>query len=216
MGKYKIAIFDLDGTLLNTAEGILAATKHTIETFHHRIPSEEVLRTFIGPPIQDSFERVYGLTKEEADVMAAEFRKKYKEDCLFMAEPYEGVYTLMQELHLQGIKVAVATYKRQDYTETILKHFEFDKYLDVYIGSDSEGKFKKNDIIRKCLQDLNCTDNSEAVMIGDSWHDANGAQQIGIDFIGVTYGFDFRSHKDVQQCVSIGSADMAMGILEFL
>lgn len=216
MKRYDISIFDLDGTLLNTAEGILFATKHTMKQFGFPVPTEEVLRSFIGPPIQDSFARVYQLEKEQANAMAAEFRKKYKEECLFMAEPYDGIYELMKELRSRGVKIAVATYKRQDYAETILKFFGLEQYLDTFYGSDFEGKLKKNDIIKKCMDQLGNSDNRKAVMIGDSRHDANGAEQLGIDFIGVTYGFDFRTKEDVQKYMCVGSADMPMEILDLL
>ena len=215
MKKYEIAVFDVDGTLLDTREGVLESVKHTIQKFGMDMPEPEVLRSFIGPPIQDSFAKTYHLDKAQADEMAAEFRLVYKDKYLFCAEPYEGIYELMDELIKRGVKVAVATYKRQDYAENILRHFKFDQYSNVLYGADFEGKLKKVDIIRKCMVDLGSTDYSNAVMIGDSWHDANGAEQIGVDFIGVTYGFDFRTDEDVRKCTCIGSADTPLEVLKF-
>lgn len=215
MSKYEIAVFDVDGTLLDTTEGVLASVEHAIRTFGYPMPSPEVLRTFIGPPIQDSFAKTYQLEKAQADAMAAEFRQCYKGENLTKAKPYEGIYELMDELVKRGVKIAVATYKRQDYAEAILKYFGFDKYSNILYGSDFEGKLKKMDIIQKCMVDLGSTDYRNAVMIGDSWHDANGAEQIGVDFIGVTYGFDFRNEEDVRNCTCIGSADTPMEILKY-
>lgn len=215
MNRYEIAVFDVDGTLLDTTEGVLAAARHAIQVYGYPMPSEEILRTFIGPPIQDSFAKTYHLEKEKADAMAAVFRTSYKDEHLYEAKPYDGIYNLMDELVKRGIKIAVATYKRQDYAEGILKHFGFDRYSNVLYGADFEGKLKKVDIIRKCMIDLGSTNYQNAVMIGDSWHDANGAEQIGVDFIGVTYGFDFRTEEDVRKCTCIGSADTPMDILRF-
>lgn len=215
MSKYEIAVFDVDGTLLNTKEGVLASVKEVILKHGLDMPSEEVLDTFIGPPIQDSLARTFDLDKEKADELAAEFRMIYKGPNLLKATPYEGIYELMDELVKRGVQIAVATYKRQDYAEDILKHFGFDRYSDILYGSDFEGKLKKVDIIRKCMVDLGSEDYSNAVMIGDSWHDANGAKLLGVDFLGVTYGFDFHSKADVEACKNAGSADTPLELLKY-
>lgn len=215
MSKYEIAVFDVDGTLLNTKEGVLASVKEVILKHGLDMPSEEVLDTFIGPPIQDSLARTFDLDKEKADELAAEFRMIYKGPNLLKATPYEGIYELMDELVKRGVQIAVATYKRQDYAEDILKHFGFDRYSDILYGSDFEGKLKKVDIICKCMVDLGSEDYSNAVMIGDSWHDANGAKLLGVDFLGVTYGFDFHSKADVEACENVGSADTPLELLKY-
>lgn len=214
-GKYKIAVFDLDGTLLDTTEGVIAAVQYAVEQENLAPLDKETLLTFIGPPVQDSFYRVFGVEGSKRQRMTDNFRNQYKEFELFKAIPYEGIYELCDALLAKGIKVAVATYKRQDYAESILKHFHFDRYSNTLYGADPENKLKKVDIIRKCMENLDETDYSNAVMIGDSIHDASGAEQIGMDFIGVTYGFDFRTKKDVMKCKAIGSADKPMEILDF-
>ncbi len=216
MNQYNIVVFDVDGTLLDTSEGILNSVKHTIDVYHKKMPDPETLRSFIGPPIQDSFQKEYQLSKEEADEMAAEFRRVYKDIYLFGAVPYPGIYECMTVLREHGVRLAVATYKRQDYAEKILTHFQFDKYCDVIYGSDFEGKLKKVDIIEKCMVDLGSADYKDAVMVGDSWHDANGAGLLGVDFIGVTYGFDFRTKEDVGKYPSVGCADTPMELLPYI
>lgn len=212
---YEIAVFDVDGTLLNTTEGVLAAVKYTIEKHGLKLVTDEQLLTFIGPPIQDSFAKVYGIEGDILQELATTFRNRYKDFDLLKAEPYEGVYEIFDELHKRGVKLAVATYKRQDYAEAILKHFGFDKYTNILYGADHLNKLKKVDIIEKCMIDLGVTEYSNAVMIGDSSHDAIGAKQIGMDFIGVTYGFDFRTSEDVAKFESVGSVDKAIKLLKF-
>lgn len=214
--KYKIAVFDLDGTLLDTSGGVLSAVKRTIEENNMDELSAEKLVSFIGPPIQDSFIRAYQMSREEAQEIADKFRNYYKQpEYLLDAVPYDGIFELMKQLRDRGIKVAVATYKREDYAISVLKHFGFDKYADIMYGSDNNNKLKKMDIIEKCLRDAGVNDYSEAVMIGDSDNDAIGAQQIGMDFLGVTYGFGFHSKMDVEAYPNVGCADTPMGLLKY-
>lgn len=215
MKKYEIAVFDVDGTLLDTTEGVLASVRYTIDKMGFAPLSEEQLLTFIGPPIQDSFSRTYHLEGEILQTIATCFRNRYKDFELFKAVPYDGIYELMDTLSEKGIKLAVATYKRQDYAEAILKHFGFDRYTDILYGADHENKLKKMDIIKKCMEDLGVHDYGRAVMIGDSSHDATGARQIGMDFIGVTYGFDFKTPSDVFAFDAVGAAASPKDILQY-
>ncbi len=216
MKKYKTVIFDVDGTLLDTREGILEAVRDTIEVHRLKPLEEPALLSFIGPPIQDSFRRAYGLEGSYLQELTTTFRNKYKGDGLLKAKPYDGIYEVCSILKAQGIKIAVATYKRQDYARIILKHFHFDEYSDVIYGADHENKLTKTDIICKCMDNLAVTNQEEVLMIGDSSYDAIGAEQIGIDFLGVTYGFDFCTEEDVMQYQAIGSAAIPLDILRYL
>lgn len=209
MQHFDVVVFDVDGTLLDTSEGVLASVKYTIGK--HNLPEidEETLRTFIGPPIQDSFARVYGLSGDILQELATTFRNQYKDVDLLKAVPYEGIFDVFEALLTNGIKPAIATYKRQDYATKIMQHFGFDKYTDIIYGADHENKLKKRDIIELALKDSGVSDFSKAVMIGDSDNDAIGAEGIGTEFIGVTYGFGFRSKEDVNKFKNVGSADTA-------
>lgn len=216
MGKYEIAVFDVDGTLLDTTEGVLASVKYTIDKMGFEPLSEDVLKTFIGPPIQDSFAKAYNLSGDILQDIATCFRNRYKDYELLKAVPYDGIYEVFDKLMERNVKLAVATYKRQDYAEAILKHFGFDKYTNILYGADHNNKLKKVDIIEKCMVDLGVTDYSNAVMIGDSSHDAIGAEKIGMDFIGVTYGFDFRAPEHVYKFKAVGAAAMPLDLLNLI
>ena len=152
---------------------------------------------------------------EILQVIATCFRDRYKDFELFKAAPYDGIYEVFERLLSRSVKIAIATYKRQDYAEEILKHFGFDRYTSIFYGADHENKLKKVDIIRKCMDDLGIHDYSRAVMIGDSSHDAIGAQQIGMEFIGVTYGFDFKSQEDVLKYGAVGAAKLPKELLDY-
>ncbi len=215
MKNYKAAIFDVDGTLLDTTEGVLAAVQYTIQKTGLKELDRQKLLTFIGPPIQDSFCRMYNISADRAQELAAVFRNQYKDHELLRAVPYDGIYEVMEELKKRGIGIAVATYKRQDYAETILRHFHFDRYSDILYGSDFENKLRKPDIIQRCIGKLQIADPSSVVMIGDSMHDAEGALALGMDFIGVTYGFDFRTKEEVYAYPAVGYADVPLDILNY-
>ena len=191
MGKYEIAVFDVDGTLLDTTEGVLASVKYTIDKMGFEPLSEDVLKTFIGPPIQDSFAKAYNLSGDILQDIATCFRNRYKDYELLKAVPYDGIYEVFDKLMERNVKLAVATYKRQDYAEAILKHFGFDKYTNILYGADHNNKLKKVDIIEKCMVDLGVTDYSNAVMIGDRIdNDIVPAKQLGMKTIWVKQGLE--------------------------
>ncbi|MDY3791491.1 MAG: HAD hydrolase-like protein [Oscillospiraceae bacterium] len=206
MPRFDLAVFDVDGTLLDTTEGVLSSVKYTIDRFGFEPLSREKLKKFIGPPIQNSFASAYGLSGDILQDIAGVFRNRYKDEDLFKAKPYEGIYDAMKWLSDNNVKIAIATYKRQDYAEKILREFGFDKYTDIMYGADHENKLKKRDIIEKCIADSGVTDYSKVVMIGDSDNDAIGAREIGVNFIAVTYGFGFDSARDAMSFPNVGIA----------
>jgi len=195
--RYDTVIFDLDGTLLDTSEGILRSVKYTVEQLGFPLPAPEVLRTFIGPPIQDSLRRAYDLTREEAAEAAEIFRNRYKDHDLLYASVYPGIPELLGKLRAEGLKTAVATYKRQDYTGKLLAGFGLDTLVDAVCGSDFEGKLTKSDIIDNAVLETRSADRTRIIMVGDSDNDLIGAKKAGLRFAGVTWGFGFRCEKDI-------------------
>ena len=206
--QFKAAAFDVDGTLLDTSEGLSASVKYTIDHFGFAPLGDEQIWTFIGPPIQDSFAKAYGLEGPILQEIATVFRDRYKNVDLLKAAPYDGIYDVLGRLNEAGIKPVIATYKRQDYAEMILEHFHFNDYTDIMCGADHENRLKKNDIIMNALKAAGISDYSQAVMIGDSDNDAVGAELIGASFVGVTYGFGFKTAEDVGRYPNIGTADV--------
>ena len=216
MNRYDLAVFDLDGTLLDTRGGVLSAVKYTINEFGYEMSDEDTLRTFIGPPVQEGFSRVYGLEGPILQEIATVFRNFYSTKTLLEAELYDGMTELFEEMIKRGITPAVATYKREDYALKLLRHFGFDRYTDVMFGGDHENKLKKRDIIEKCINTAGVTDLSRVVMIGDTEFDAVGARDIGVDFIGVSYGFGYKTAREIEGCGAVGAAQTPMEILKFL
>ncbi|MBP1763534.1 MAG: haloacid dehalogenase superfamily, subfamily variant 3 with third motif having or [Firmicutes bacterium] len=215
MRKYNMMIFDVDGTLLDTSEGIIRAVRYTVEKCGFAEPEEAVMKTFIGPPIKESFARIYGVDGKTADELTMIFRDRYKDVDLLKAKRYDGILTVFESLKSLGIQSAIATYKRQDYAEKIVRHFGFGRYTNIIFGADNENKLKKKDIIEKCIIESRMENNSHFLMIGDSDNDALGARQLGIDFLGVTYGFGFRTKEDIYAQGAVKAVDTAYEILEF-
>ena len=217
MSQYKLVIFDLDGTILDTTEGILLAVEHTIKKCQLPDLPYDTLLSFIGPPIQTSFKKIYGLPDEKVQEMAVEFRECYSNsDNLFKAIPYEGIYELFTFLKEHGFKIAVATYKREDYALCLLNKFHFDDYTDIMFGGDNENKLKKKDIILKCLEKAGVDTPADALMIGDTEHDANGAKELGMDFVAVTYGFGYHPDTPFEIGSGIKKADKPLDIINCL
>lgn len=214
--KYEAVIFDLDGTLLDTSEGILSAVKYTIDQFGFSQLTDKQLHSFIGPPIQDSFAKAYNLNEDILQDIATVFRNRYKDYDLCRAVPYEGIYDTLNQIRKFGIKTAVATYKREDYALILLNHFGFDKYFDIMHGGDHFNVLKKSDIINMCITELGITDNANVVLVGDTTGDELGAQKSGIDFIGVTYGFGYQNDESRKNAKAIGFAQNPYEIINYI
>lgn len=213
--NYSLILFDLDGTLMNTSIGIINSVDYTIDKLKLTPLADEVKKTFIGPPIYNSLKKTYNMTDDEAQNATEIFRDVYKNKFLFDAVIYDGITELLQTLQ-KDYKLAVASYKRDDYCKMLLEHFGLSKYFHFIMGADAENKLKKSDIVQACMDNFNITSPKEAVLIGDTEHDALGAEALNMDFIGVTYGFGFKNLDDMNKYKNIGMAQDAKDILKFL
>ena len=210
--RYKVAIYDLDGTLLNTAEGIISSVKYTINKFGFQELDDSQIKTFIGPPIQESFAKSYHLEGKILQDIATVFRERYKNVDVLKAVPYDGIYESLKDLKSKGLKLAVATYKREDYALKILKAFGLDTYFDVMHGADHDNVLTKSDIVERCIEEIGLKDKREIVLVGDTISDEKGALKVGIDFIGVTYGFGYLDSQARENSVAIGFATTPMDV----
>lgn len=202
MKKYSCVIFDLDGTLMDTSIGVLKSVKYTINQMKFEELTDDELKSFIGPPIQHSFKQKYSLDDDKTNEAAIIFRNAYKEKYLYDATIFAGIIELLSYLRKNNILTMIATYKREDYTLMLLEHFELVKHFDFIKGSDMEGKLTKADIVNLCI-DESGEDKNKIVLVGDTYHDAIGAKEAGIDFVAVTYGFGFKKGEQVENTVSI-------------
>ncbi|MGN0584684.1 MAG: HAD-IA family hydrolase, partial [Ruminococcus sp.] len=190
MTKYKVLLFDLDGTLTDSEEGILNCVRYGLESCGFPVPEYEVLRSFIGPPLMVSYTEFCGLSRSDAERAILKYRERYSEKGIFENRLYEGIKELLSDLKNAGYKIALATSKPEVFALRILEHFGIAEYFDAAAGSTIGREDEtKADMIRLAVKRLGLheEDKPYVLMIGDRKHDIIGAHECGIDVAGVYY-----------------------------
>lgn len=197
----KYILFDLDGTLTDSSEGITKSVQHALNKLGIEENDQAMLRRFIGPPLDESFEKFYGLDKETALKAVDYYRERYSDKGIYENVLFDGIDTLLAALKEDGYIVALATCKPEIYVPRILEYFNVGRYFDVAVGSELEGgeRRHKNQVIDEVFVRLSkagllenddiTTAKSKAIMIGDRKDDILGAKASGIESMGVRYGF---------------------------
>lgn len=187
---YETALFDLDGTLIDSGEGITNSVFYSLQKFGIEIKDKTELYRFIGPPLHESYEKFYGFSKEKAKTAVEYYREYYREKGIFENQIYGGVEELLKTLYDAGKNLIVATSKPKLFAEQILNYLDLAKYFICIAGANMDGTMtKKAEVIRYGLTAACVPDLSKAVMIGDREHDILGAKEVGIDSIGVLFGY---------------------------
>ena len=187
---YDIIFLDLDGTLLDSAPGIIESVKYALSSFGINEEREEVLNSFIGPPLFDSFVKNYGLEKEVADRAVEKYRENYNgNEAMKKFTVYDGVENMLKALNDAGLKVCLATAKPREYAYKMLESVDFVKYFYFINGASfDESKRTKSAVIKDTIE-VNNFDKSKIVMVGDRENDITGAKRNDIASIGVLYGY---------------------------
>lgn len=189
---FKTVLFDFDGTIIDTSEGIYKSLQYAFAADGRPAPSYEELRRFIGPPIYDSFKNFYGYQDEKINFMVKKYRERYSDKGVWESAVYDGIPELLKELKNNGIKLATASSKPTHFIEMLLKYNNLYEYFDFVGGvAFDQINSKKSDIINNALSVLKA-DKNYAVMVGDRKFDINGAKGAGIPCIAVLYGFGSR------------------------
>ncbi len=214
--KIKAVLWDMDGTLFNTKRGIELGVRAAALDAGFTPPDTKEVEMFIGPPIQETFRKFYGISKEKASEVADIFRKYYREkNYVLECDPYPGLIETLKDLKADGLYQAVCTLKKQDMAERIIRNNELDPLFDSIIGTDKDDSIKKHDTIRMTCERLGIKE-TEAVLAGDTDYDALGAERAGCLFIGVTYGFGFKDKEMVDAYENIGTASSVREILNIV
>lgn len=197
MKKYKYILFDLDGTITDSALGITNSVKYALNKLNAPIPPYETLCKFIGPPLQDGFRDICGFDAEKAQEAVKLYREYYETTGLYENAVYDGIPEFLRALKEKGKTVILATSKPEKFARLILEHFNLIQYFDFVAGATiDETRNKKDAVIAYALKECNITDKSLAVMVGDRHHDIFGAKQNGISCVGVLYGFGNREELE--------------------
>lgn len=188
--KFKSVIFDFDGTICKTGEGIIKSAKYALEAFGYDVPEDDSeLEFFIGPPLLVTFQERFGADPQTALELVKKYRERYTNQGVYESELYEDIRGLLEALKNDGIKIGIASSKPQKYIETLLEKFGVIKYFDAICGvsftADCETKAS---IITRCLAELNTPPDS-AIMVGDKNYDIAGAKANNLLSVGVLWGY---------------------------
>ena len=193
---FETVIFDLDGTIAQSAPGVFQSVTTALERMNMPVPNQETLRKFIGPPLCHSFINFCGMTQEEADIGVAYYRDAYLNGGIYNNSTFPYIMELLHSLKEHGAKLCVATSKPEPMAKIVLDHLEITPLLPYMAGADlDERHSNKTELIEKGLAHCN-TKPSNAVMIGDTHFDAHGAKHANTNFIGVLYGYGTREEME--------------------
>lgn len=196
--KYKYLLFDLDGTLTDSAEGITKCVQYAMHSFGFEEPDLNKLRCFVGPPLADMFMQYCGWPRERAEAAIGKYRERFQAKGMFENSVYEGIPEVLRMLAEDGQDeqekrvLVVASSKPEKFVRIIMEHFGILQYFDEVVGASLDGKLsRKVDIIAEVFRRLRLTSEqkNEVLMIGDRNHDVLGAKEAGVDCLGVYYGF---------------------------
>lgn len=205
---YDVILFDLDGTLTDSGLGITNSVAYSLKKFGIEVHDRTELYKFIGPPLKESFEKYYGFPAEKAEQAIQYYREYYVDKGMFENTVYEGIESLLKSIRDSGKTAIVATSKPEIFAKRILEHFDIAKYFSYIIGANmDETRTKKDEVISYVLENCNIPDKSKVLMIGDREHDILGAKKVGIDSLGVLFGYG-----DYEELKSAGATYIAEAV----
>ncbi len=197
--KYTCILFDFDGTLVDSSEGIFKSLSYAFEFYGHGKPSNDLLKNFIGPPLHYSFSKFCGFDDQHCLEMTEKYRERYRAKGYLESKLYDGVPELLKELKNQGYRLATASSKPIKFVNDICKAFDIKKYFD-FIGATQFDNIKENKamVVENAMKELG-GDLTNTLMVGDTKFDIDGAHKVGLPCCAVLYGFgtieDFKEYK---------------------
>jgi phosphoglycolate phosphatase len=198
MTEAAAVLFDLDGTLTDSAAGIQRSTREALRRLNAEdggarpIPAESELGWIVGPPLRESFAKLAG--DENADRMLEFYRERYDTIGIFENKVYDGVAAALDQLRARGDRLFVATSKRRADAQRVVEHFGLDRYFDGVYGANSDGRgAEKSTVLTAAIAGARLEAAQRIVMIGDRRYDALGARAVGIPAIGALWGYGDRA-----------------------
>jgi len=180
----------MDGTLIDSQEGIFSSIRYALDKMGKPCPSQEVLRGFVGPSLGDSFQRITGLSLAESEEAVRLYREFYGDGGLRQCRLYPGMRELLARLASQGKRAAVATKKPEPFAREIVRFLGVEGYFSAVSGATLQERHNdKRLILERAMEEMGVADRSLVLMAGDSEYDCDAAVQAGVDCLGVGYGF---------------------------
>lgn len=184
-------LFDFDGTLFDTGPGVMNCVVYALERLGIQEKDSKKLRKFMGPPLYDMFRELYGFDDALGHEAVRLYRERYQPTGIWECAPYHGMPELLMKLRKAGYLLAVATGKPTPSALRILEHYQMDSLFDFVCGSEFDGtRSKKSEVVTAVLDRFGMTEHPErALMIGDRKYDVIGAKAVGVECLGVRYGY---------------------------
>lgn len=186
----KAVLFDLDGTLIDSFEGIAKSAQYALRRFGINEENLENLRPFVGPPLVESFQKWYGLSREQAIEATDIYRERYRPIGILECSLYPGVEECIRTLKAEGYQIGMASSKPEEFCRRILEHFGLLDLFDDVVGATFDRRIDtKEEVLNEVLRRWSDIPKNQMCLIGDTMFDLVGAKKIGIDCIAVSYGF---------------------------
>lgn len=203
--------FDLDGTLTDSAEGIVNSVIYAMSTYGIEETDRDALKSFVGPPLTDSFMRRYGFSKEKAEEALSRFRVRFTKIGIFENSLYEGIPEVLAKIKARGDRVILATSKPEVFARRILDHFDLTRFFDHICGANLEEdtRVEKEEVLLYALE-TSGADPRDSYMIGDRKYDMESGKKLGLFTVGVLYGYGTREE------LSLAGADVIYETVEEL
>lgn len=193
MRKYDYVIFDFDGTVTDTGEGILKSLAYSFEQMGQPVPDLSDLKKFIGPPIHYSYVTFYNVPEDEVAEYIRKYRERYRKIGIFECFVYDGMRQTLESLRSQGIKTGIASSKPIKLVYDVMEHLNLTGLFDAVVGTqfDDSSHAGKTDLVLESMQKLGAV-RERTLMVGDRYFDIDGAKGAGVDSVGVIYGYGSR------------------------
>ena len=186
--NFDTLLFDLDGTLTDSTEGIVRCLEYALERMGCDIPEDK--NKFLGPPLYTSFAEFCGMNEEQVNEAVRIFRERYSTVGLFENRVYEGVPEMLKRLRDGGKRIMVATSKPEVYAVRIFDRFGLSQFFEIVGGANINGtRNDKDEVIKYVLEKAGISDRSSVLMIGDRRQDVIGAHKTGLKCMGILWGF---------------------------